>query len=111
MVSSQTCCSGGVPVSSYLGFENDEKGMLQFALSADFNILKSLYSESDLLDDRNRKRATQTFILRSAYSIRSDLTLEIFIPYVHQSRSIYGVTGVNNESTLGIGDPVFFIKL
>ena len=97
-------------MSSHLGFENEEGGIFQFAINADFNILKSLYSESELLDDSDRRRTTQSFIFRSAYSIKNDLTLEAFIPFVRQTRRIYGVSGVNDESTLGIGDPILLLN-
>jgi len=35
---SQTCCSGGVPLSSNLGLPASDKGVLQLSLSYDLNV-------------------------------------------------------------------------
>lgn len=104
---SQTCCSGGVPVSSNLGFQSSEAGIFQLSLSADFNILKTLKSGSDRLDDSDRLRTTQSYILRAAYALNDRLTVEAFIPLVRQTRRITTNAGAfDRESTFGIGDPV-----
>lgn len=99
------CCSGGVPVSSNLGFAAQLKGTLQINVSTDFNILKALYAGSDRLEDAGRKRSTQSYILRTAYSPFQRFTVEAMMPYVRQTRSIYGPGGTKDfESTGGIGD-------
>ena len=108
--SCQSCCSGGVPVSANLGFENEEAKILQIAVQADFNILKSLYSEGDLLNDRDRLRTTQSYLVRSAYSFSNKFAAEFFFPFVRQTRKIYGATDVDRESTTGVGDPVLLLK-
>ncbi|NND34193.1 MAG: hypothetical protein HKN76_16520 [Saprospiraceae bacterium] len=104
---SQTCCSGGVPVSNSLGFSVEEKGILQISLSADLNILSSLYTGTQLLDDRQRQRTTQSFNFRASYTIDRKLAIETFIPIIHQTRKITSVLGnVDLESSFGVGDPV-----
>jgi hypothetical protein len=106
---SQTCCSGGVPVSSNIGFSNKESKTLQFSVSANFNTLKTLYSESTALDDDQRKRATQSFLARAHYSFTDRFSMETFIPFVRQTRTIYSSStagSVDFESTFGIGDPL-----
>jgi len=103
----QTCCSGGVPVSSNLGFQSEEAKIWQLSVSADFNFLKTLKSGSETLDDDQRLRTTQSYILRSAYSLNSRWTIEGFLPLVRQTRRITSLNGSEDkESTFGLGDPV-----
>jgi len=47
----QSCCSGGVPIASNLGFGSAEKKVLQLSFNLDYNKLTSLFSNSDRLDD------------------------------------------------------------
>lgn len=104
---SQTCCSGGVPVSSNLGFQSSDEHTIQLSLSADLNFLKTLKSGSETLDDDDRLRTTQSYIFRGAYTINSRLTVEAFLPLVRQTRRITTSTGsFDKEATFGIGDPV-----
>jgi len=101
----QTCCSGGVPVSSNLGLSQEDKGTLQLSLTADFNILKSLFAASERLDDDLRTRSTQSYILRGAFTFSSRWQVEGFLPFVRQTRSIIGNSGNTDfESSFGIGD-------
>ncbi len=105
---SQTCCSGGVPVSSNIGFTNKQSNTLQLSLSANFNTLTSLYTESQRLQDDQRKRTTQSYLIRAHYSISERFAVETFVPFVRQTRSIFSQTSndVDFESSFGIGDPI-----
>lgn len=38
----QTCCSGGVPLSSNLGLPTGEQGTIQMALTYDLNVFRNL---------------------------------------------------------------------
>lgn len=105
--SSQTCCSGGVPVSANLGFQAEETKVTQLSLSADFNVLRTLKAGSETLQDDDRLRTTQSYILRAAHTWTPRLTTEVFLPLVRQTRRITSPTGsIDNEETFGIGDPV-----
>jgi len=109
-LSSQTCCSGGVPVSSNLGLEQGDQGTLQLSATVDFNILKSLFAGSEKLTDDLRTRTTQSYIIRGAYSFSSRWQVESFVPFVRQTRSIIGNNATEDfESSLGIGDPVILV--
>ncbi len=104
----QTCCSGGVPVSSNLGFKGSDEGVLQIALVSDFNILKTLKSGREILNDDSRKRTTQSYIIRPALTLSKRWSIEGFIPFVRQTRNIESSTGSTDfESSFGIGDPIF----
>ncbi len=103
----QTCCSGGVPVSSNLGFRSESEGTLQLSIQTDFNVLTTLYSGSIRLDDDFRKRTTQSYLFRASYGIDSRLAVEVFFPWVRQTRKIYTPSGSTDfESSHGVGDPV-----
>lgn len=107
MAEAQTCCSGGVPVSSNLGFQSSDEKSLQVSLSADLNFLRTLKTESSILDDDQRLRTTQSYLLRGAYSLSDRLTFEGFFPIVRQTRRITSISGSNDkEATFGVGDPV-----
>jgi hypothetical protein len=106
----QTCCSGGVPVSSNLGFGADEVKTLQLSFTTDFNVLKSLYSGGEQLTDGLRKRTTQSYLLRAAYGFANRWTVESSFSLVRQTRRIYGSNNnVDQQSTFGIGDPVVLL--
>lgn len=103
----QTCCSGGVPVSSNLGFNQGDKGLLQLTLSTDFNKLATLYQDDTSLADNLRERTTQSYILRGAYNLTNRFGIEAFLPIVRQTRNIVTNGGENDfESTFGLGDPI-----
>lgn len=110
-VSAQTCCSGGVPVSSNIGFNSGDQGLLQLSLSADFNTLQTLYQGSEDLDDDLRTRRTQSYILRGAYNVTDRFGIEVFFPLVRQTRNIITNGGEPDfESTFGIGDPILLLS-
>ena len=57
---SQTCCSGGVPLSGNIGFEGAAKGTLQMELSYDLNYLATLKTGSEIYEDGTRQRTTHS---------------------------------------------------
>ena len=106
----QTCCSGGVPVSSNLGFDQGSQGLLQLSIGADFNKLATLYDGSTSLKDELRLRTTQSYIARAAYNINDRFGIEGFLPLVRQTRAIQTNGGAEDiEATFGIGDPIVML--
>ena len=109
-LSSQTCCSGGVPIASNLGFPSAEKKVLQISFNLDYNKLTSLYTNGERLDDHLRKRTTYSYLIRANYTITNRLAVEGFFSFVRQRRKIYGNLGEEfRESSFGIGDPVLLL--
>ncbi len=107
---SQTCCSGGVPIVSNLGFGSANKKVLQLSANLDYNKLTSLYTNSEKLDDGLRKRTTHAYLIRANYTFSSKFAVESFFSFVHQGRTIYGNTGEEfKESSFGIGDPAVLL--
>lgn len=107
---SQTCCSGGVPLSNNLGLPIEESGIWQFGLNYDFNNLNTLNAGSTKLDDNSRKRITNSILLSSAYSITDRFALEALLSWVNQTRTITQFGNENFTETSGIGDAVLLAK-
>jgi len=104
---SQTCCSGGVPVSGNLGMPSANKKTLQINLSYDLNNLSTLKTERETLNDDSRKRTTQSLLFELGYSFTDKLSIDAFFSYVRQERLING-----NDFTFtnGVGDIVLLLK-
>ncbi len=107
---SQTCCSGGVPLSGNVGFSSFEPQLFQFDLSYDLNYLNSLYNESEVLDDGSRVRTTQSILFKSGYTISKHFATDILFTYVFQQRVIEQFGNVTTDLTSGIGDAVLLFK-
>jgi hypothetical protein len=107
----QTCCSGGVPLSGNLGLPIVDKHTWQFALTYDFNMLKTLKTGTETLDERNRQRITHSVIFETGYTFSEKFSADIFLSFVRQERRIQN-PGLpdQNQSTNGIGDAVILFK-
>ena len=106
----QSCCSGGVPVSSNLGLPATQKGVLQFNLSYDFNTLQTLQSGTQRLDDDSRNRTTHSVILETGYTFNSRFSADVLLSFVQQDREITQFGNVGFTSTRGLGDAVLLFK-
>lgn len=108
---SQTCCSGGVPLSGNIGFTGAEKGTLQAEISYDLNYLQTLKNEWEVYPETSRKRVTQSILLKSGYSINSWLSVDALFSYVSQEREITILEETYQVRTSGIGDAVILPKI
>ena len=109
-VISQTCCSGGVPLSGNIGFSGSDKGTLQMDLSYDINYLATLRNNENIYLGENRRRITQALLLKAGYSITDRIAIDGLISYVNQSRKITYVDNIDEVNTYGIGDAVIIGK-
>ena len=105
---SQTCCSGGVPLSNNIGLPILEKGILQIGVSYDYNNLNTLNEGSKKLDDRNRLRITHSLLVNFGYSITNNLSVEALVPWVNQRRRI--LTNNTLSKSSGIGDAILLTR-
>ena len=103
---SQTCCSGGVPLSNNLGLPNLGKGTFQVALNYDYNNLNTLKAGNKVLDDSSRLRITHSILTNLNYSITDKFSIETQFSWVNQRRKISQFNKVDLEETSGIGDAV-----
>jgi hypothetical protein len=106
----QTCCSGGVPLSSNLGMPPGDKGTWQFNLSYDQNILRTLKEGSNELDDNSRERITRSILAEVGYGFTQRFAVDVFFSYVNQERTITQFGKTDFISTHGFGDMVLLLK-
>lgn len=109
-ITAQTCCSGGVPLSSNLGLPNEGKGIIILGVNYDYNNLNSLNAGRDELDDDSRQRITNSVLFNLGYSISNRISVEALLTWVNQSRTISQFGNENFTETSGIGDAVFLLK-
>jgi len=107
---SQTCCSGGVPLSNNLGLPNEGKGVFVAGLNYDYNNLNTLNAGTEKLDDNSRKRLTNSVLLNLGYAFTDKLSFETLFTWVNQTRTINQFGNENFTGTSGIGDAVFLVK-
>jgi len=109
-VFSQTCCSGGVPLSNNLGLPNEGKGVVILGLTYDYNNLNTLNAGKETLDDDSRLRLTNSVLFSIGYSLSDRVSVESLLSWVNQSRTITQFGNETLTETSGIGDGVFLLK-
>ncbi|MFS4455029.1 transporter [Maribacter sp. 2304DJ31-5] len=110
MTLSQTCCSGGVPLSNNLGLPNDGKGSVFLGLTYDYNNLNTLNAGKEELDDDSRLRITNAILLSLGYAFTERFSVESLLTWVNQSRTISQFENESFTETSGIGDALFLLK-
>ena len=110
----QNCCSGGVPISGNLGLPVGDPGSIQISLSYDLNLLRRLKTgtREDEETSIRRLRTTQSALLMVGYTFSSRFSIESFVSWVRQERSVTNrnTNSTNFEATSGIGDMVVMGK-
>lgn len=109
-LSAQTCCSGGVPLSSNLGLPAAEAKNLQFSLNYDLNILHTLKEGISTIEDQTRNRKTHSLLAQVGYSFTRRLSADVMFSYVRQERTISSDQSRNFAETEGPGDLVLLLK-
>ena len=109
-VFTQTCCSGGVPLSNNLGLPNEGKGSFLVGLNYDYNNLNTLNAGANTLDDDSRQRITNSILLNVGYAFSDRFSFEALFTWVNQTRTISQFGNENFSETSGIGDAVFLAK-
>lgn len=107
---SQTCCSGGVPLSNNIGLPFLEKGGSQFGVFYDYNNLNTLNEGSKKLQDNSRLRITNSILFNFSYNITERLLVEGLISWVNQKREITQLSNLNLDESSGIGDGVLLLR-
>jgi hypothetical protein len=110
VVNSQTCCSGGIPLSNNIGLTMFEKGTTQVGLNYDYNNLNTLNDGTKVLNDKSRLRVTHSVLLNIGYSISNNLTIEGLFTWVNQRRKITQFGNQNLDQSSGIGDGVLLFR-
>lgn len=107
---SQTCCSGGIPLSNSIGLSSIEKGTFQLGINYDYNNLNTLNLGSETLNDDSRLRVTHSVLVNTNYDITNRLSVEALFTWVNQRRKITQFGNENLEQSSGIGDAVLLLK-
>ena len=81
-MSSQTCCSGGIPLSNSIGLPVSGKGSFLVGLNYDYNYLNTLKSGKEVLDDSARERTTNSLLFNLGYTITRDFLKKASLPIV-----------------------------
>lgn len=111
VASAQTCCSGGVPISSNLGLPFGEGQTLQFNLNYDLNNLNTQKTGVKVDGDRTRERITHSTLLQLGYSLNKKWAVDVLFSYVRQERRIFRQNRLADFTfTEGFGDLVFLLK-
>lgn len=106
----QSCCSGGVPLSSNLGMPSAQTGITQLRLAYDYNSLNTLKAGWKGLEDNSRKRLTQTALFSWGLSLSEKWSAEGIFSYIWQERRITQDVGVDIAKADGIADAVFLLN-
>ena len=106
----QTCCSGGVPVASNLGLPSAQAGAIQLSLSYDLNVLETLKTGTETLEDDSRSRKTHSGLFEIGYALSDKLSVDGLFSFVQQEREISQFNTRNISTTQGIGDAVLLFK-
>ena len=101
---SQTCCSGGVPLSNHIGLPILDKGAFQFGVTYDYNRLNTLKEETRKLASNLRLRETHSVLLNMGYTITDKLSVETLFTWVSQKRVIQS-NNTKSEAS-GFGDAI-----
>lgn len=109
-INSQTCCSGGIPLSNNIGLPLLEKGTAQLGISYDYNNLNTLNNGTEKLNDNSRLRITHSVLVNANYAITNHFSVEGLFTWVNQRRNISQFGNENLDQTSGIGDAVLLLK-
>ncbi len=107
---SQTCCSGGIPLSNNIGLAILDKGTTQISVSYDYNNLNTLNIGTEKIDDNSRLRVTHSVLLNASYAITNRISIEGLFTWVNQRRKITQFGNENLDQTSGIGDGLLLLK-
>lgn len=110
IISSQTCCSGGIPLSNSIGLPILEKGSIQIGINYDYNNLNTLNAGTETLNDNSRLRITHSILFNTSYSITNNFSVESLFTWVNQRRKITQFDNQNLDSSIGIGDAILLFK-
>jgi len=106
----QTCCSGGVPLTGNLGMPSAARGTWQFSPSYDLNYMNTLKQGRETVQDKSRRRLTQSFLFEAGYSVSDRLYISGLFTYVLQTRRVEQFGSVNSDFLHGVGDAVVLLS-
>ena len=107
----QACCTAGTPLLSSLEMSASSKGILSLGLSTKYNSLTNVYNGSLFLEDQERERISQSYILEITYGFSKRVSFSALLSFMHQTRKIQTIINLNNVLNVkGFGDALFLVK-
>lgn len=107
----QNCCSGGTPLSSNLGIQTQQKGILGIQLSYNYNTQRDFISGNKKVDQNNRKRDTHSGLLRASYAFTNRISVSTLFSLIQEVEQNTNLLGNRTTNTVGgIGDVVGLIQ-
>jgi len=98
--SAQTCCSAGVPASTFLEIANTEAKSFSIQLNYEYRSINLLVDDNTRLENDPRSRYGQNFGLKLDYTLNSKWAFSVLIPFIHHSRN----TSSESQNSFGLGD-------
>ncbi len=107
----QACCTAGTPLLNSLEMGTAKKGVLNFGLTGKYNLLTDVYDNSNFLENQERKRISNSYLLEITYGFTSKLSLSLLLSYVNNTRKITTINNLGNSIFIsGIGDALLLQK-
>ncbi|MEL6675763.1 MAG: hypothetical protein AAFR61_26385 [Bacteroidota bacterium] len=84
---------------------------MQLQLTFDYNALRDLIFEKEILDDRSRKRNTHSLLLETSYDISARFSVSLLLSTVIQERQILTQAQVwDLTRNTGLGDAILLLR-
>jgi len=103
---SQTCCTAGAPLSTYISPQTEAPGVFSLQLTYEYKSINALVLNDTRFQNDPRSRFGQNLVLKADYVLNKKWAFSLLIPGVHQSRQ----TISEKESSFGIGDLSTFVQ-
>ena len=103
---SQTCCTAGAPVGTYLGIQNTDEKSLAIQIGYEYNSINLLIDDDERIKNDPRSRFGQSASFKIDYSLNRKFALSTILSLVHQSRSTFS----ESQRSLGLGDLIFLTQ-
>lgn len=107
IVYGQGCCSGGAPLSGNLAIANMPARTLSVRLIYDNNNLSDLLAKDRELDDKTRKRLSNSILLRLNYSLNQRIAFTALLGYSNQIEKVDFLNFSSRSQGHGFGDVIF----
>lgn len=101
---SQTCCTGGAPITGSFRINHQSDGAFGINLTYDYNKIEDFFQNDKKLNDNYIKRSSKTLFLQLNYGITENIAVSVLVPYIWLNEKVLSSNTIRQTS--GIGDMV-----
>lgn len=101
---SQTCCTGGVPITGALRINTFPAKSVQLRFTYDHNKIEDVFLDGEKRPDNHIKRSAKTAILQADYVLSEAFAISALVPYIWSKESVDQGSQSLVQETNGIGD-------